>query len=65
MKKSLIILFFFVSIVEASASIKNKIIQNLENTDNLTFNFEQNINSKTQNGNCILSFQKKFFANII
>ena len=62
MKISLIILFFFLSIVETSASIKNKIIQNLENTDNLTFNFEQNINGKTQNGNCVLSFQKKIFC---
>ena len=54
MKKSLIILFFFVSIVEASASIKNKIIQNLKNTENLTFNFEQNSNGKTQKDKCIL-----------
>ena len=64
MKISLIILFFFLSIFETSASIKNKIIQNLENTDNLTFNFEQNINGKTQNGNCVLSFQKKNFLQI-
>ena len=62
MKKKFIILFLLFSISEASASIKDKIIQNLKNTDNLTFNFEQNINSKTENGNCILSYPKKIFC---
>ena len=62
MKKSLIILLFFISISETSASIKSKIIQNLKNTDNLIFNFEQNVNSKTQNGNCVLSFPQKIFC---
>tara|TARA_A100001015_G_C14901341_1_gene676523 strand:- start:946 stop:1233 length:288 start_codon:yes stop_codon:yes gene_type:complete len=62
MKKSLIILLFFISISEASASIKSKIIQNLKNTDNLIFNFEQNVNSKTQNGNCVISFPQKIFC---
>ncbi len=62
MKKSLFILFFFFLIAEASASIKDKIIQNLKTTNNLTFNFEQNVNGKTQNGNCALSFPKKIFC---
>ena len=62
MKKKFVILFLLFSISEASASIKDKIIQNLKNTDNLTFNFEQNINSKTENGNCILSYPKKIFC---
>ena len=58
----LILLFFLLSIVEASASIKKKIIQNLRNTNNLTFNFEQNINGKTENGHCALSFPQKIFC---
>tara|TARA_B100000900_G_scaffold402798_1_gene409084 strand:- start:650 stop:1198 length:549 start_codon:yes stop_codon:yes gene_type:complete len=62
MKKNLIILFFLFSITETSASIKDKIIQNLKNTNNLTFNFEQNVNGKTQNGNCALLFSKKIFC---
>ena len=62
MKKSFIVLLFFLSITESSASIKNKIIQNLETTKNLTFNFEQNVNGKTQNGKCALSFPKKIFC---
>ena len=58
----LIILFFLLSIVDVSASIKKKIIQNLRNTNNLTFNFEQNINGKTENGHCALSFPQKIFC---
>ena len=58
----LILLFFLLSIVEATASVKKKIIQNLKNTNNLTFNFEQNINGKTENGHCALSFPQKIFC---
>ncbi len=47
---------------EASANVKKKIIQNLETTDNLTFNFEQNVNGKTENGHCALSYPQKIFC---
>ena len=43
----------------ALANIKEKIIKNLENTDNLSFNFEQNINDKIENGKCIIQYPKK------
>ena len=62
MKKKILILFFIFTITEASASIKDKIIQNLKNINNLVFNFEQNINGKTENGSCILSYPKKIFC---
>ena len=62
MRNKLIILFLFFSIVEASASVKEKIIQNLKTTENLTFNFEQNVNGKTENGYCALSYPKKIFC---
>ena len=62
MIKIFVILFFFLSIAQTSASTKNKIIQNLKDTNNLTFNFEQNVNGKTQNGTCILSFPQKIFC---
>ena len=39
-------LFFFISF--SNAEVKNKIIQNLEDTDNVDFVFEQNINGKTE-----------------
>ena len=62
MISKLIFLFLLFSIVEASANIKEKIIQNLETTNNLTFNFEQNINGKTENGHCALSYPQKIFC---
>ena len=58
----LIFLFLLFSIVEASANIKEKIIQNLKTTNNLTFNFEQNVNGKTENGHCALSYPQKIFC---
>ena len=62
MKKNFIILFLIISISEASASIKEKIIKNLKSTNNLSFNFEQNINNKIENGKCTLSYPKKIFC---
>ena len=58
----LILLFFLFSITEASASVKEKIIENLKNTNNLTFNFEQNVNGKTENGHCALLYPQKIFC---
>ena len=55
-------LFLLFSIAEASANIKEKIIQNLLSINNITFNFEQNINGKTENGRCALSYPKKIFC---
>ena len=62
MKNKFFFLFFLFSIAEASANIKEKIIRNLENTNNLTFNFEQNIKGKTENGHCALSYPQKIFC---
>ena len=58
----LIFIFFLFSVADASANVKEKIIQNLENTKNLTFNFEQNVNGKTENGHCALSYPQKIFC---
>jgi len=55
-----ILLISFTS--KVSASIKNTIIQNLQNTQNLSFNFEQNINGKLENGNCTIEYPKKIFC---
>ena len=62
MKNNLIILIFLFSIVDASASIKEKIIQNLKTTKNLTFKFEQNVSGKIENGHCSLLFPQKIFC---
>ena len=58
-------LFFFLFIILISpsqAEIKNKIIQNLEETNNLDFRFEQNINGEIENGNCTIEYPKKIFC---
>jgi outer membrane lipoprotein-sorting protein len=46
----------------ALSSIKENIINSLINTDNLSFNFEQNINGKVETGNCIIQYPKKMFC---
>ena len=58
----LIFLFLLFSLAEASANIKEKIIQNLKDTNNLTFSFEQNVNGKKENGHCALLYPQKIFC---
>ena len=61
MKKYLLIfLFFFYS--TSFASVKENIINNLNDIKNLSFNFEQNINGKIEKGYCSLKYQKKIFC---
>ena len=56
------IFFLLILISNSNAGIKEKIIQNLKNTYNLDFNFEQNINGKIENGNCTIEYPKKIFC---
>ena len=62
MKKYLIILFLIFASNKSSAEIKENIIQQLKNTKNISFNFEQNINGKIENGNCIIEYPKKIYC---
>ena len=62
MLKYLTIFFLYIFISNSNAEIKNKIIQNLIDTNNLDFRFEQNINGKIQNGNCTIEYPKKIFC---
>ena len=62
MKKIFLIIFFIVSVNNVSASIKDNIINKLKNIENISFNFEQNINGKIENGNCIIEYPKKIFC---
>ena len=55
-----LIIFFF--IVVAEASNKSKIISNLKSTENMTFNFEQTINDKTESGECTIKYPKKIYC---
>ena len=62
MKKVFLSALLIFSISEATASIKENLINNLKDINNLTFNFEQNINDKTENGNCTLEYPKKIIC---
>ena len=62
MKKYFIFFLILFFSNKASSSIKENIIKNLENIQNLSFNFEQNINGKIENGNCKLEYPKKIFC---
>ena len=62
MFKFIVIFFFLILIGNSNASNKEKIIENLKNTKNLDFNFEQNINGKIENGNCTIKYPKKIFC---
>jgi outer membrane lipoprotein-sorting protein len=56
------ILIFLILISNANSNNKDKIIENLQNTKNLNFNFEQNINGKVEFGNCTIKYPKKIFC---
>ena len=62
MFKYFLFLFFFVFINNTNANNKTQIIENLEKTKNLSFEFEQNINGKIENGSCIIEYPKKIFC---
>ena len=62
MLKYFLIFFIFISTSHSNAEIKDRIIQNLTNTDNLNFRFEQNINGKIENGNCTIEYPKKIYC---
>ena len=60
MKK--LFLFFIFLTSSALAENSNNIVQKLKNIDNLSFNFEQNINGKIEKGNCIIEYPKKIYC---
>ena len=57
-----ICILIFIFTLNSNADIKKKIIQNLNETQNLDFKFEQNINGKIENGNCTIEYPKKIFC---
>ena len=62
--KKILLIFFIINFNNFSfGSIKENIINNLQNTDNLSFDFEQNINGKIEKGSCVIEYPKKIFCN--
>ena len=62
MKKYFLIIFITLFNFSLEASIKKDIIQNLESIENISFNFEQNITGKIENGVCTIKYPKKIFC---
>ena len=60
-------IFFFTLLIlsflnSVQAGLKEEIIQNLEITNNISFNFEQSIDGKKEKGNCIVQYPKKIYC---
>jgi len=62
MFKHFLFSIFLILISNVQASNKDKILENLQNTKNLNFDFEQNINGKVEIGNCTIQYPKKIFC---
>ena len=62
MIKYLLIIIFFSLISNSSANNKENIINNLIETNNINFDFEQNVNEKIEKGNCVIEYPKKIFC---
>ena len=62
MIKYLFIIIFFSLINSSTANNKENIINNLIETKNINFDFEQNINEKIEKGNCVIEYPKKIFC---
>lgn len=58
----ILLLIFLFTIKPLHASIKEKIILNLKNTNNLTFKFEQKINDLFERGECTIKYPKKIYC---
>ena len=62
MKKLLFVIIYLSVISDLSASIKENIIKKFTDIKNVSFDFEQNINGKIENGNCIIEYPKKIYC---
>ena len=62
--KYIIQFFFFISIFfqKFGGFYANNIIKNFNDINNLSFKFKQNINDKTQEGNCLIEYPKKIYC---
>ena len=62
MIKKFLIIFFFILLANSNANDKEKILEKLNLTESLVFEFEQSINGKSELGQCILKYPKKIFC---
>ena len=58
-----LIIFFILNIYNpAFSSTKEKIISRMQLTNNLSFNFIQTIDNKSENGKCVIKYPKKIWC---
>ena len=58
-----LIIFFILNFCNSAfSSIKEKIISQMQLTNNLSFNFIQTIDDKNENGKCIIEYPKKIWC---
>jgi outer membrane lipoprotein-sorting protein len=62
MHKVIIILLFFSFYIPVNSSPKDEIISQMKLTNNLSFNFVQTVNDKSEDGECIIKYPKKIFC---
>ena len=62
MLRLFIIFFLSFLIFNSKADNREKIIKNLNDTSNFSFEFEQNINGKIESGNCTIEYPKKIYC---
>ena len=58
-----LIIFFILNFYSpVFSSTKERIISQMQLTNNLSFNFIQTINNKSENGKCIIKYPKKIWC---
>ena len=63
MIKKIILLLILLNIYSLSkASIKDEIIFNFKKIQNISFNFKQTIDEKSENGSCTIQYPKKIYC---
>jgi len=63
MIKKIILIFFFLNLFNnCYGSAKVKIINNFKKINSISFDFKQNIEDKTEEGNCIIKYPKKIYC---
>ena len=55
--------FFTIYSSYCFASAKDNIISNLKSIENISFNFEQTINDRSEKGICVIQYPKKIYCN--
>ena len=59
----IVIIFIILNFYDpAQTSIKEDIISKMKTTNNLSFNFIQTVDNKSENGTCILEYPKKIYC---